>query len=79
MTWTRWIRRAHRWVSVAFTLAVIANLVALALKRQEAWIGLLALIPLIPLLFTGLYLFLLPYLGAPRRAAKPLNPSGATS
>jgi hypothetical protein len=57
-----WIRRIHRWLSIAFTLAVIGNLVALALKSQAVWIGLVALFPLILLMLTGLYLFALPYM-----------------
>lgn len=61
------MRSVHRWLSIAFTLAVIVNLVALFQKRQEFWIGLLALIPLIVMLLTGLYLFALPYV-AKRRA-----------
>ena len=63
MSWNRWMRDAHRWISIAFTVAVIANLVALWLKRQETWIGILALIPLVALLVSGLYLFVLPYRG----------------
>lgn len=62
----RWIRTTHRWLSLAFTLAVIANIAALVMGRQETWIGLMALAPLIPLLFTGLYMFFLPYLQKPR-------------
>jgi hypothetical protein len=58
-----WIRQIHRWLSIAFTLAVIANIVAMIMQLQAVWIGLLALVPLIPLLATGLYLFALPYLG----------------
>lgn len=61
MTLNRTIRSIHRWLSIAFTLAVIANLVALALGSQVVWVGLLALFPLILLLLTGLYLFALPY------------------
>jgi hypothetical protein len=57
-----WIRQIHRWLSIAFTLAVIANIVALTMQIQATWIGLLAFVPLIPLLATGLYLFALPYL-----------------
>ena len=56
------IRQIHRWVSIAFTVGVIVNIVALAQKSQTFWVGLLALIPLITLLLTGLYLFALPYL-----------------
>ena len=58
-----WIRQIHRWLSIAFTIAVIANIVALTLQLQAIWIGLLAFVPLIPLLATGLYLFALPYVG----------------
>jgi hypothetical protein len=60
------IRQTHRWLSIAFTLAVIANLVALMQKEQVLWVGLLALFPLILLLLTGLYLFALPYLAKGR-------------
>ena len=55
------IRQVHRWLSMAFTLAVIANVVAMAQGQQVLWVGILALIPLILLLLSGLYLFLLPY------------------
>jgi hypothetical protein len=57
------IRQIHRWLSIAFTVAVIANIVALTMQVQATWIGLMAFVPLIPLLATGLYLFALPYLG----------------
>ena len=55
------IRQIHRWLSIAFTLAVIANIVALTMQIQATWIGLMAFMPLLPLLATGLYLFALPY------------------
>ena len=70
MKWNNWIRQIHRWVSIAFTVAVIINIVALVRKEQAAWIGLLALVPLILLLVTGLYLFALPYASRWRRAAE---------
>lgn len=63
MSSNMWIRQIHRWLSIAFTLAVIANIVALTMQVQATWIGLLAFVPLIPLLATGLYLFAQPYLG----------------
>jgi hypothetical protein len=56
-----WIRQIHRWLSIAFTLAVIINLVAMGQKEPALWVGLLALLPLILLLLTGLYLFVLPH------------------
>ena len=61
MRWNKWIRQMHRWLSLAFTLAVIANIAAMGMTEPAVWIGLLALVPLIPLLITGLYLFAMPY------------------
>lgn len=63
MSSNMWIRQIHRWLSIAFTLAVIANIVALTMQVEATWIGLLAFVPLIPLLATGLYMFAQPYLG----------------
>ena len=63
MTWDLWIRRTHRWLSIAFVLAVIANIAAMIMKSEAVWIGLAALVPLIPLMITGLYMFVRPYLG----------------
>ena len=72
---SHWIRQSHRWVSIAFTLTVVANFVARALRPGEppAWITYSPLLPLALLLFTGLYLFALPYLArrrSPRRAGE---------
>ena len=61
MNWNNWIRQIHRWLSIAFTVAVIANIIALVQGKQVVWVGLLALFPLVLLLLTGLYLFALPY------------------
>ncbi|MET0340331.1 MAG: hypothetical protein ABW252_04985 [Polyangiales bacterium] len=66
MSWNKWIRQTHRWVSIAFTVAVLANLAAMGQEQPAMWVGLLALVPLIFLLFSGLYLFVLPYLGKGR-------------
>ena len=64
MDWNKWIRTVHRWVSVAFTAAVILNVVAMVQGSSATWIGFLAL-----LLPTGLYLFLLPYVAKRRRTS----------
>lgn len=61
MNWNTWVRQIHRWVSIAFTLAVIVNIVAMGQKEPALWVGLLALLPLVLLLLTGLYLFVLPH------------------
>lgn len=65
MNWNGLIRQIHRWVSIAFTLGVIANIVAMIQKASALWIGLLALVPLIVLLLSGLYMFVLPYASRP--------------
>ena len=61
MNWNQWIRQVHRWLSIAFTLAVVLNLVAVMQEQHAVWVGLVALFPLILLMLTGLYLFVLPY------------------
>ncbi len=61
MNWNSWIRQIHRWLSIAFTVAVIVNVAALVQNEQAVWVGLMALFPLVLLLLTGLYLFALPY------------------
>ena len=61
MNWNAWVRQIHRWLSIAFTVAVIINIVALVQKEPAVWVGLLALLPLALLLLTGLYLFVLLY------------------
>lgn len=61
---SHWIRQTHRWVSIVFTLTVIANFVALAItkgKQPPALITYAPLLPLALLLFSGLYMFFLPY------------------
>ena len=55
------IRQIHRWLSIAFTVTVIANFVALARGIPPAWVTYSPLPPLALLLFSGLYLFVLPY------------------
>jgi hypothetical protein len=66
LNWNAWIRQVHRWLSLAFTAAVVANIIAMIRQSPAVWIGLLALVPLVPLLVTGLYLFVSPYLGRRR-------------
>ena len=58
---SKWIRQTHRWLSIAFTVTVIANFVALSQGEPPAWVTYAPLLPLALLLFSGLYLFALPY------------------
>lgn len=55
------IRQTHRWLSIVFTLTVIANFVALTRGQPPAWVTYSPLPPLALLLFSGLYMFVLPY------------------
>ena len=61
LNWNKWVRQTHRWLSMAFTVAVIVNIVAVVQGNYTSRVGLLAVFPLALLLFTGLYLFVLPY------------------
>ena len=61
LNWNPGIRQLHRWLSIAFTLGVLIYIVAMTRGQPAGWMGLLPLLPLILLLITGLYLFVLPY------------------
>jgi len=61
MNWNKWVRQTHRWLSIAFTVAVVINLVAVIQGRYTNGLGLLAVAVLALQFFTGLYLFALPY------------------
>ncbi len=63
MSVNTWIRQIHRWVSILFALAVAANFTALAIGHPVQWLYYVPLPPLFVLLFTGLYMFALPYFG----------------
>jgi len=61
LNWNTLIRQTHRWLSVVFTATVIANFVAMALGTPPMWVVYSPLPPLFLQLFTGLYMFVLPY------------------
>ena len=64
-----WIRQTHRWLSSIFTITVAANFIAMAFGQPPAAIVYAPLLPLFLLLFSGLYLFALPYTAARRSGA----------
>ena len=67
----RFIRQSHRWISIVFTLTVVANFAAMAMNPGEmppAFITYSPLLPLALLMLSGLYLFALPYTAKSRRA-----------
>jgi cellulose synthase/poly-beta-1,6-N-acetylglucosamine synthase-like glycosyltransferase len=61
LNWNKWVRQIHRWLSIAFTVAVIVNFVVVGQGEYPVWLGVLTLLPLALLLLTGLYLFVLPH------------------
>lgn len=67
MSASKSMRQVHRWLSVIFTLAVIANVATIATGGYVDWVGCLAVVPLLALLPTGLYLFFMPYVAKWRR------------
>ena len=68
MSFSMWVRQSHRWLSILFTATVVANFVAMGtVGTPPAWITYAPLLPLFLLLFSGLYMFALPYL---RRGAR---------
>jgi hypothetical protein len=76
VAWNKWVRQSHRWLSIVFTLTVLANFVAIALAAKRAeppppWITYSPLFLLALLLLTGLYLFVLPYTIRWRRGHTP--------
>ena len=74
MNWNKWIRQAHRWLSIAFTVSVIVTFIALSRENPLVWVSYVPLLPLALLLLTGLYLFVLPYVS--RRAGRSPGVAG---
>ncbi len=64
---SKWIRQVHRCLSIIFTLTVIANFIAMAIVGEPpAWVTYSPLPFLFLLMFTGLYMFFLPYISRQR-------------
>jgi len=63
MNWNHWIRQTHRWLGIAFTVTVIANIVVMSVRHGQPpdWVTYSPLPPLAIMWFTGMYLFVLPY------------------
>jgi cellulose synthase/poly-beta-1,6-N-acetylglucosamine synthase-like glycosyltransferase len=68
LKWNTRVRQIHRWLSIVFTVTVVANFVALGLGQPLPWVVYSPLPPLFLLLFTGLYMFVLPYAATWRSA-----------
>jgi uncharacterized membrane protein len=61
MNWNVRIRQTHRWLSIVFTLTVIANFAAMATGKPPMWLVYSPLPFLFLVLLTGRYMFALPY------------------
>jgi cellulose synthase/poly-beta-1,6-N-acetylglucosamine synthase-like glycosyltransferase len=61
LNWSKWVRQIHRWLSIIFTATVVANFIAMGLGEPPTWVVYSPLLPLFLLMFTGLYMFVLPY------------------
>jgi cellulose synthase/poly-beta-1,6-N-acetylglucosamine synthase-like glycosyltransferase len=68
LNWNKWTRQIHRWLSIIFTLTVAANFIAMGLGTPPSWLVYSPLPFLFLLMFTGLYMFALPYAAKWRRA-----------
>ena len=78
MNWNKWIRQFHRWLSIVFTLTVIANFVVMAVNNGQpppAYVTYSPLLPLFLLMFSGLYMFALPYAAKWRSGSRSLSAS----
>jgi hypothetical protein len=68
LTASQFIRQAHRWLGIVFTLTVVANFAAIAIVGEPpAWITYSPLFPLFLMLLSGLYMFVEPYRRKNRR------------
>jgi hypothetical protein len=70
MNWNHWVRQIHRCLSIAFAATVAANFFVRIWGEPPAWITYSPLPPLFLLLFTGLYMFALPYAARLRGARR---------
>ena len=75
MNLNSWIRQSHRWVSMVFTLTVIANFVVMGMnggQQPPPYVTYAPLLPLALLMLSGLYLFALPYVARSRGGRRSL-------
>ena len=71
MKFSRVVRKCHRVLAILFTLTVIANFAAMTRGQPPALITYSPLPPLFLMMFSGLYMFVLPYVAKRRGAAEP--------
>ncbi|WP_328394371.1 hypothetical protein [Nocardia sp. NBC_00416] len=75
MNWSKRVRQIHRVLAIVLTVTVVLTVVALVL-RAPIWVSYLPLPPLALLFFSGLYLYVLPFVGRWRGGPAGAVPSG---
>ena len=70
MKLSHFVRQSHRWLSILFTLTVLANVAAMTQGPPPAIVTYSPLLPLLLLMFSGLYLFAVPYTARWRAARR---------
>ncbi|WP_280413955.1 hypothetical protein [Nocardia carnea] len=73
MTWNERTRQTHRVVAIVFVATVVITIAVMALQGP-IWFSYLPLPPLALLLFSGLYLYVWPYIGRRTAEAGPRRP-----
>ncbi|WP_280436455.1 hypothetical protein [Nocardia carnea] len=76
MNWNKRVRQTHRVVAMAFVATVVVTVAVMALQGP-VWVSYIPLPPLALLLFSGLYLYVRPYIVA-RRGGRTDTTHGST-
>ncbi|MEP6999378.1 MAG: hypothetical protein ABI969_02790 [bacterium] len=75
MNANKWVRQTHRWLSILFTITVLANFAFMTQGPPPAVVTYSPLLPLALLTFSGLYMFALPYSARYRQGHKTVGNS----
>ncbi|WP_063915891.1 hypothetical protein [Nocardia flavorosea] len=73
MNWNKRTRQTHRVVAIVFVATVVITVAVMAVQGP-VWVSYLPLPPLALLLFSGLYLYVRPYVGGPAAESGPRRP-----
>lgn len=71
-TLNKWTRQLHRWLVIPLLLAatwlIVGNLTGGEAFEEPAWLNIMALVSLLSLVLTGIYMFVQHYVTKWRRA-----------
>lgn len=77
MKWNKRVRRTHRVLGAVFLATVVTTIAALAVQAP-VWLSYLPLPPLALLLFSGLYLYAVPYIVRRRGGGVKVSPASGS-